>query len=62
MAVNEELFEPKFNTSKVGNVSINLGSIKDEVYVREQRARVAELVSRADQLKREILSIVEGRM
>jgi formiminotetrahydrofolate cyclodeaminase len=44
------------------NVSINLGSIKDEAYVREHRAQVAELVTRADQLKREILSVVESRM
>lgn len=44
------------------NVSINLGSIKDKAYVSEHRARVAELVARADQLKREILSIVESRM
>jgi methenyltetrahydrofolate cyclohydrolase len=44
------------------NVSINLGSIKDEAYVREHRARVAELIAQADQSKAEILSIVEGRL
>ncbi|HEX7593593.1 MAG TPA: cyclodeaminase/cyclohydrolase family protein, partial [Anaerolineae bacterium] len=44
------------------NVSINLGSIKDEAYVREQRARVAELIAQANQRKAEILSIVEGRL
>lgn len=44
------------------NVSINLGSIKDQTYVDEHRARVAELVARADQLAREILSVVESRM
>ena len=44
------------------NVSINLGSIKDEAYVSDRRARVARLMAIADQSQREILSIVEGRM
>lgn len=44
------------------NVSTNLGGIKDETYVRERRARVAELIAQADRSKREILSNVEGRM
>jgi formiminotetrahydrofolate cyclodeaminase len=44
------------------NVSINLGTIKDETYVHERRARVAELIGQADRDKRAILSIVEGRM
>ena len=44
------------------NVSINLGSIKDEAYVRAHRARVAELIAQFDQSKAEILSIVEGRL
>lgn len=44
------------------NVSINLGLIKDEAYVRAHRARVAELIALADQSKSEILKIVEARM
>ena len=44
------------------NVSINLGSIKDETYSNEKRARVAQLVARAAQIKSEILTTVEGRM
>ncbi|MBI5651595.1 MAG: cyclodeaminase/cyclohydrolase family protein [Chloroflexi bacterium] len=44
------------------NVSINLGSIKDETYANEKRARVAQLGARADQLKGAILTTVEGRM
>ena len=46
----------------VFNVSINLGLIKDEAYVRAHRARVAELIALADQSKSEILKIVEARM
>jgi formiminotetrahydrofolate cyclodeaminase len=44
------------------NVSINLGSIKDEAYVGERRARVAELIAQADRSKAEILSIIKGRL
>ncbi len=44
------------------NVSINLGSIRDEAYVRAHRARVAKLIAQSDQSKAEILSIVEGRL
>ena len=44
------------------NVSINLGSIKDAAYANERRARVAELVSIADQRRKETLAIVQGRM
>jgi len=44
------------------NVLINLASIQDENYVREQRARVNELVAFAEQRKCEILQIVEGRL
>jgi len=44
------------------NVSINLGAIKDEAYVRERRARVAELIGPADRNKHAILRTLEGRM
>ena len=44
------------------NVSINLGSIKDAAYANERRARVAELVSIADQRRKETLAIVQSRM
>jgi len=44
------------------NVSINLGAINDELYVTRHRTRVAKLVAEADQAKREILNIVEGRL
>ena len=44
------------------NVSINLGSIKDETYSNQKRARIAQLVARAAQIKSEILTTVEGRM
>ncbi len=44
------------------NVSINLRSIKDEAYVADRSARVAQLMAIADQSQREILSIVEKRM
>ena len=44
------------------NVSINLGLIKDEAYVRAHRTRVAELIALADQSRSEILKIVEARM
>ena len=44
------------------NVSINLGSIKDQTYSNEKRARIAQLVARAAQIKSEILATVEGRM
>lgn len=44
------------------NVSINLGSIKDESYIKEQQMRVAELVAAADRHRKEALAIVQGRM
>lgn len=44
------------------NVSINLGAITDELFVRRHRERVQKLLVEADQRKREILQIVEGRM
>jgi formiminotetrahydrofolate cyclodeaminase len=44
------------------NVSINLGAIKDEAYANDRRARVADLIARADQSKHETLLIVEGRI
>jgi formiminotetrahydrofolate cyclodeaminase len=44
------------------NVSINLGSITDEIFVREHRARVAKLVADAEIAKHEILRTVEGRL
>jgi methenyltetrahydrofolate cyclohydrolase len=44
------------------NVSINLSSIADTVFVQDRRARVAQLVADAERRKREILSIVEGRL
>lgn len=44
------------------NVSINLGAINDELFVRRHRERVQKLLADAEQRKREILQIVEGRM
>ncbi len=44
------------------NVTINLGSIQDEKFVRTHRARVAQLIAEADNRKREILRLVEGRL
>jgi formiminotetrahydrofolate cyclodeaminase len=44
------------------NVSINLGAITDELFVRRHRERVQKLLVEAEQRKREILQIVEGRM
>ena len=44
------------------NVTINLGAITDESFVREHRARVERLVAAADLVTREILGIVEGRL
>jgi methenyltetrahydrofolate cyclohydrolase len=44
------------------NVSINVGSIKDEAYVNEKRSRVAELVAAGDQVRKQALLIVQGRM
>lgn len=44
------------------NVSINLGVINDELFVRRHRERVQKLLADAEQRKREILQIVEGRM
>jgi len=44
------------------NVSINLGGIKDEAFVREYRARVDELVGSTEKIKNEILAVVEKRM
>jgi len=44
------------------NVSINLGAINDETFVREHRARVEKLLLDAAQRKNEILQIVEKRL
>jgi methenyltetrahydrofolate cyclohydrolase len=44
------------------NVSINLGAINDQAYVRDHRAQVQQLLANAEQSKREILQIVEGRL
>jgi len=44
------------------NVSINLGAINDETFVRELRERVKKLLEDAEQRKNEILRIVESRM
>ncbi len=44
------------------NVSINLGAINDEAFVREHRARVQNLLLDAAQRKNEILQIVEKRL
>ncbi len=44
------------------NVSINLGAIQDETFVREHRARVQQLLADAEQRKHEILKIVESRL
>ncbi|MEW5719818.1 MAG: cyclodeaminase/cyclohydrolase family protein [Chloroflexota bacterium] len=43
------------------NVTINLGGIKDESFVQDRRARVAQVLADAERAKREILSIVETR-
>jgi len=44
------------------NVSINLGAINDEAFVREHRARVQQLLADAEQRKNEIMKIVESRL
>lgn len=44
------------------NVSINLGSINDELFVSRHRTRVAKLMTEAEQTRRVILKIVEGRL
>ncbi|MBM3127693.1 MAG: cyclodeaminase/cyclohydrolase family protein [Chloroflexi bacterium] len=44
------------------NVSINLGSIADETFAHDRRARVAALLAQAERAKREILEIVEKRL
>ncbi|MCI0477014.1 MAG: cyclodeaminase/cyclohydrolase family protein [Anaerolineales bacterium] len=44
------------------NVSINLGSIADETFVQDRRARVAELLAEAQRAKNEILQIAEKRL
>jgi methenyltetrahydrofolate cyclohydrolase len=44
------------------NVSINLGSIKDEAYVNEKRSRAAELVVAGEEFRKATLLIVQGRM
>lgn len=44
------------------NVSINLGAISDEAFVREHRTRVQQLLADAEQRKNEILKIVESRL
>lgn len=44
------------------NVSINLGAITDELFVRRHRERVQKLLVDAEQRTREILQIVESRM
>jgi formiminotetrahydrofolate cyclodeaminase len=44
------------------NVTINLGAINDETFVRDYRARAQKLVADAEQRKNEILRIVEGRL
>jgi formiminotetrahydrofolate cyclodeaminase len=46
----------------VFNVTINLGSITDETFVQDHRARVAKLLIEAERAKREILEIVEKRL
>ena len=44
------------------NVTINLGSIADETFVQDHRARVGKLLAEAERAEREILSIVEKRV
>jgi methenyltetrahydrofolate cyclohydrolase len=44
------------------NVTINLGSLTDESFVQDRRARVAKLLAEAERAEREILSIVEKRL
>ena len=44
------------------SVTINLGSIADESFVQDHRARVAKLLADAERTEREILSIVEKRL
>ncbi len=46
----------------VFNIAINLGSIEDTTFTQESRTRAAQLVAGAERRKREILSIVEGRL
>lgn len=41
------------------NVKINLGSIKDEVFVKEMTEKVKELESKVDQIEKDILAKVE---
>ena len=44
------------------NVSINLGSITDQAYIADRRARVEQLTRAAEQTKREILATVASRL
>jgi methenyltetrahydrofolate cyclohydrolase len=44
------------------NVTINLGSITDESFVQDRRARVTKLLAEAEHTKHEVLSIVEKRL
>ena len=44
------------------NVTINLGSITNELFVQDHRARVAKLLAEAERAEREILSIVAKRL
>lgn len=44
------------------NVTINLGSIKDEQFTAAHRQRVEALIAQAEQNKREVLNIVEGKL
>ena len=44
------------------NVAINLGSITEQAFVQDHRARVEKLLGDSERAKREILSIVEKRL
>ncbi len=46
----------------VFNIAINLSSIEDTTFTQERRTRAAQLVAGAEGHKREILSIIEGRL
>ena len=46
----------------VDNVRINLGSIKDGGWVTEQKATLASLCARADELERQVRAVVDAAL